>query len=390
MAVVIAFGLLLLTLRPETSSASAGSADCPCTIFGEAVPETPSFPDQQAVELGVRFQADQPGWVTGVRFYKGIDNEGPHTGTLWSSDGSLLVSGSFSEASSEGWQQLTFSAPVAVAAGTIYVASYHAPHGGYAADHHYFADSDSGGTPIRAVHGGADGSNGVFRYGEQSGFPSESYRSTNYWVDVVFTPQSPDAATPTPTSVPATPTPTSVPATPTPTSVPTPPTPTSVPATPTPTSVPTPPTPTSVPATPTPTSVPTPPTPTSVPATPTPTPPTAATDEMGAAPGPAASASLGVEPLSAGIPRARTPPSSDPRTGPPAGPNGYGEAAQTTPGVAAPAVTAPVAGRPTTHLAGGVQPGSSPGVAGPLVVMGLLIGGGSTLGLKVWRRSKVS
>ena len=32
---------------------------------------------------------------------------------------------------------------------------------------------------------GTDGANGVYRYGS-SGFPSSSYASSNYWVDVVL------------------------------------------------------------------------------------------------------------------------------------------------------------------------------------------------------------
>ena len=30
--------------------------------------------------------------------------------------------------------------------------------------------------------------NGVYAYGPASGFPSNSFNSTNYWVDVVFAP----------------------------------------------------------------------------------------------------------------------------------------------------------------------------------------------------------
>ena len=41
--------------------------------------------DTAAVELGVKFRADQDGFVTGIRFYKGTGNTGTHTGSLWSS-----------------------------------------------------------------------------------------------------------------------------------------------------------------------------------------------------------------------------------------------------------------------------------------------------------------
>ena len=48
--------------------------------------------DSNAVEVGVRFRADQGGTITGVRFYKAAANTGTHVGNLWSSTGTLLAS----------------------------------------------------------------------------------------------------------------------------------------------------------------------------------------------------------------------------------------------------------------------------------------------------------
>ena len=69
------------------------------------------------------------GTITGVRFYKEIDNTGTHTGSLWSAGGTLLASGTFSGESASGWQELDFSTPVAITAGTTYVVSYHTDAG---------------------------------------------------------------------------------------------------------------------------------------------------------------------------------------------------------------------------------------------------------------------
>ena len=80
--------------------------------------------DPNAQTSGVQFQASSSGYITGVRFYKESDNTGAHTGSLWSSTGTLLASGTFSGETASGWQELDFSAPVAVTAGTTYVASY--------------------------------------------------------------------------------------------------------------------------------------------------------------------------------------------------------------------------------------------------------------------------
>ena len=37
--------------------------------------------DHSAVELGVRFSSDVGGTITGIRFYKGPQNTGVHTGS---------------------------------------------------------------------------------------------------------------------------------------------------------------------------------------------------------------------------------------------------------------------------------------------------------------------
>ena len=44
----------------------------------------------------MKFQASSSGYITGVRFYKEADDTGAHIGSLWSSTGTLLASGTFS------------------------------------------------------------------------------------------------------------------------------------------------------------------------------------------------------------------------------------------------------------------------------------------------------
>ena len=48
------------------------------------------------------------GFVSGIRFYKGTGNTGTHTGTMWSNNGTLLATGTFSNETSTGWQTLSF------------------------------------------------------------------------------------------------------------------------------------------------------------------------------------------------------------------------------------------------------------------------------------------
>src|SRR5262245_38638098 len=92
-----------------------------------SVPGTPETNDTASVTLGLRFSSDVPGAVTGIRFYKGVNNTGRHVGNLWSSTGGKLATAIFSAETRSGWQQANFPSPVTIAANTTYVISYFAP-----------------------------------------------------------------------------------------------------------------------------------------------------------------------------------------------------------------------------------------------------------------------
>jgi hypothetical protein len=165
------------------------TAACPCSIWGaSAVPSTAASADTSSVELGVKFRSDVAGAISAIRFYKGGTNAGPHVGNLWSAAGALLGRATFAGESASGWQQATFATPVAIAANTTYVASYFAPSGHYAFDPGYFAGAGIVSGTLRALQDGADGPNGLYRYGATTAFPTSSYNASNYWVDVVFVP----------------------------------------------------------------------------------------------------------------------------------------------------------------------------------------------------------
>jgi hypothetical protein len=138
------------------------------------------------VELGVKFKSDVDGKITGIRFYKDATNTGTHIGSLWTASGTELASATFTNETASGWQQVTFATPVTITAGTVYVASYLAPAGHYAADGSFFATSGVDNGPLHALKDGTSGGNGVYRYGSTSAFPTDTFNATNYWVDVVF------------------------------------------------------------------------------------------------------------------------------------------------------------------------------------------------------------
>ena len=130
----------------------------------------------------MQFQASSSGFITGVRFYKEADDTGAHTGSLWTSTGTLLASGTFSGETASGWQELDFSSPVAVTAGTTYVASYFTSTGYPAYTAQGLASAVTNG-PLTALAGG-----GVYAYGSSNTFPTSTWNNNNYWVDVVYSP----------------------------------------------------------------------------------------------------------------------------------------------------------------------------------------------------------
>ena len=138
--------------------------------------------DASAVNLGLQFKASSSGNVTGVRFYKEVDNTGAHVGSLWSATGALLATGTFTGESASGWQELDFTTPVAITAGTTYVVSYHTNTGHYAITSNGLASAVTNG-PLTALASG-----GVYSYGSANAFPSNSFNASNYWVDVVYSP----------------------------------------------------------------------------------------------------------------------------------------------------------------------------------------------------------
>jgi dTDP-4-dehydrorhamnose 3,5-epimerase len=81
-------------------------------------------------------------------------------------------------------QVYNFAAPVAITARTTYVASYHT-NGDYSADPNLFATALTNG-PLTAPASSSSGGNGVYAYGSSSLFPTSSFNSTSYGVDVLF------------------------------------------------------------------------------------------------------------------------------------------------------------------------------------------------------------
>ena len=108
---------------------------CPCSIWQDGTPTGSVGRD--------RYQRDDPGRAVPGQPAAGTSPGSGSTrrpitparipASLWTSTGTLLATGTFSDETASGWQELDFSAPVAVTAGTTYVASYYTSTGHYAA-----------------------------------------------------------------------------------------------------------------------------------------------------------------------------------------------------------------------------------------------------------------
>ena len=171
----------------ENPSAGRGVTVVSCTTCGfwpdSTVPTVEDAGPDSPVEVGVKFRSSVTGAITGVQFYKASTNTGTHIANLWSSDGTLLASATFTGETASGWQQVLFSSPVLVTANTVYTVSYHSLNGHYSADSNYFPSSGLDSGPLHI-----EGS--VYGYGSTSTFPTQTYNGTNYWVDMLFSPAS--------------------------------------------------------------------------------------------------------------------------------------------------------------------------------------------------------
>lgn len=163
------------------------------TGFGSTVPANLDSGDGSAITVGAYFTVSLAGAVTGIRFYKGTTNSGVHQGFLWSVDQdtgefvALLASGTFIGETSDGWQLLTLGSPVSIDADTRYMVGCYMPNGHFSFDSFFFTSPYTNGASITYYADGADSITQA-RFFSGLGFPTDSFHSTNYWVDFAFVP----------------------------------------------------------------------------------------------------------------------------------------------------------------------------------------------------------
>jgi hypothetical protein len=129
-------------------------------------------------ELGLRFYSNIDGYITAIRFWKSAGETGVHTGKIWDSNRNVIATVQFVNETASGWQRQNLSTPLPVGANTEYMVTVNAG-GRYVDTYDAFVSEVVNGN----VHAVA-GTNG--RYGNINTYPTSSYKSSNYFRDVIF------------------------------------------------------------------------------------------------------------------------------------------------------------------------------------------------------------
>jgi hypothetical protein len=181
-----------------TSGATIGSGVNKSLWNNGTVTGSP-YNDGSPINVGTAFKSDTAGYVTGVKFYNpsGGNSGGAVTGKLWScnnpscslgSGGTEMAAVTFSSDASGGWKTATFDSPILISPDTYYIVTTYSPTGTYYAASNYFA-TDYHNAPLHAMSSNTT-PNGVFKLAGGASFPTGTYGSANYWVDVTFQPSS--------------------------------------------------------------------------------------------------------------------------------------------------------------------------------------------------------
>jgi 5-hydroxyisourate hydrolase-like protein (transthyretin family) len=153
------------------------------SIFTNQQPNNENATDGVEYELGMKFRSAKNGQIVAIRFWKAPSESGTHVGKIWTANGVLLASCTYTNETASGWQQQTLSPPVTISANTTYVVSVNTANTYFPITPQGLANS----VVNEDLSSLADGSNGV--YGNVNALPTNSFKSSNYFRDIVFTAQ---------------------------------------------------------------------------------------------------------------------------------------------------------------------------------------------------------
>ncbi|MCW2955651.1 MAG: hypothetical protein JWO69_520 [Thermoleophilia bacterium] len=152
----------------------------------------------QTLATAVRPKVDG-GSITHVRYWQAPGDTGTHAGFVWSATGTQLATVSFAIDPTPGWKQAQLATPIPVTSGSTYVVGVHFTDDEYGATNFALTTAFSHDGSIEAVASGDVAppltGNGLYASGAAGTFPTASFNSSAYFVDVVL--DHPDATTPT-------------------------------------------------------------------------------------------------------------------------------------------------------------------------------------------------
>ena len=153
------------------------------TIFTTQTPT--DYGNDNYYELGTRFKVKKDGYITKARLYTGPNESGIHKVTLWDYSKKTVVAGPYEwdvQSGITGWQEYTFSSPVAVTENTDYVIAISTGPNKY-----YSKGTDGGNSLATAITSGdlvTYASSGLWFRGSNT-MPYNAV-TTNYFRDIVF------------------------------------------------------------------------------------------------------------------------------------------------------------------------------------------------------------
>ncbi|MBY4618549.1 putative Ig domain-containing protein, partial [Rhizobium redzepovicii] len=101
----------------ENFNIAASTAPVTYSLFNaSSTPTQTNLNDGQQLELGVKFQSNVAGDVTGIKFYRSANDNGQNVVDLWTTTGTKLATATFAGTTGSGWQTVNFSTPVTITA----------------------------------------------------------------------------------------------------------------------------------------------------------------------------------------------------------------------------------------------------------------------------------
>lgn len=179
----------------ETNATTPAAAAAPITIFTNQIPtgQTNNTTDGGGLELGTRWRSSQSGSVTGLRYFRCLNDPLQHTLKLWDpsiSTNTPQATVSTSGDSGTGWKNWNLASPFAIVSNRMYVVTYDVRWTNsatyYSSSANLLANSVSNG-PLSTVVG-TNGSYALIAGNNNAvgTYPTLSYQNSSYFADVLF------------------------------------------------------------------------------------------------------------------------------------------------------------------------------------------------------------